>query len=59
MSETAIFVIGAIIFALTVYGAVVAGGLLLTRRALEENASMREGVDESEYRDGLPVNTRF
>ena len=31
MSETAIFVVGVIVFAITVYGAVIAGGLALTR----------------------------
>lgn len=31
MSEIIIFVIGAVIFAITVYGSVMAGGLALTR----------------------------
>jgi len=36
MSELVIFIIGALIFAVTVYGSVMAGGLALTRA--EENA---------------------
>ena len=36
MSEVAIFIVGAFIFAITVYGSVMAGGLALTRA--EENA---------------------
>ena len=37
MSPTIIFIVGVVIFAVTVYGAVMAGGLTLTRRQLEEN----------------------
>jgi hypothetical protein len=36
MSEVVIFIIGSIIFAITIYGTVMAGGLALTRRELEE-----------------------
>lgn len=36
MSEMVIFIIGSVIFAITIYGAVMAGGLALTRRELEE-----------------------
>ena len=37
MSETVIFVVGVVVFALTVYGAVMAGGLALTRIEIEQN----------------------
>ena len=54
MSQLVIFCIGVIIFAITVYGAVMSGGLLLTRRELEDNRdvwSRRVDVDnETEQR---------
>ena len=37
MSDSIIFVVGIIVFGLTVYGAVVGGGLALTFRNLREN----------------------
>ena len=40
MSQLVIFCIGVIIFAITVYGAVMSGGLLLTRRELEDNGAV-------------------
>lgn len=37
MSEFPIFVVGVVIFAITVYGVVVTGGLLMTRQEIAEN----------------------
>ncbi len=37
MSETALFIVGAIVFAITVYGTVMAGGTLFTRIHIEQN----------------------
>jgi hypothetical protein len=49
MSEQTIFIIGAVIFAITIYGAVMAGGLALTR--VEANES-----DELDHEAGsVPV----
>lgn len=59
MSEFLIFVVGTIIFALTVYGAVMAGGLSLTRRELEQNENLRRKVDPEELESGLPVNVKY
>jgi hypothetical protein len=39
MSSTLIFIVGAAVFALTVFGAVMASGIALTRRFYEENES--------------------
>jgi hypothetical protein len=44
MSSTVVFIVGAIIFAITVYGAVIAGGLALTRKELEGNQELRRRV---------------
>jgi hypothetical protein len=45
MSETVIFAIGAVIFAITVYGSVMAGGLALTRLEAKENDAIGRRVD--------------
>ncbi|MBK9178271.1 MAG: hypothetical protein IPM45_01625 [Acidimicrobiales bacterium] len=45
MSEIIIFVIGAVIFAITVYGSVMAGGLALTRLEVKENDAIGPRVD--------------
>lgn len=39
MSSAIIFAVGAVIFAITVYGAVMSGGIALTRRFYEQNDS--------------------
>lgn len=39
MSSTVIFIVGSAVFALTVFGAVMASGIALTRRFYEENES--------------------
>jgi hypothetical protein len=38
MSQNAIFVVGIIIFAITVYGTVMAGGIALTKVAMDDEA---------------------
>jgi hypothetical protein len=45
MSETVIFVVGVIVFAVTVYGAVMAGGLAMTRIEIEQNPDHADAVD--------------
>lgn len=37
MSETVLFIVGAIVFAITVCGTVMAGGTLFTRSYIEQN----------------------
>jgi hypothetical protein len=59
MSETVVFIIGAIIFAITVYGTVMAGGLVLTRQELKENEELRDRVEGDELESGLPTNVQY
>lgn len=55
MSETFIFVVGVIVFAVTVYGSVMAAGTALTRAELEQNPSRRQGVDEEDLKKFPPT----
>ncbi len=48
MSQTAILIVGVIIFAVTVYGTVMAGGLALTRIEIEQNPDLENSLDEDE-----------
>jgi hypothetical protein len=53
MSELAIFVIGSIIFAITVYGSVIGGGVALGRLADSEtdaDQDLAEGADAASTR---------
>ncbi len=56
MSEVTIFIIGAFIFAITVYGSVMAGGLALTRLEAEENDPIGHRVDPVSA-DSVPTPT--
>jgi hypothetical protein len=42
VSSSAIFIVGVFVFALTVYGAVMAGGLALTRIEIEQNPDLQK-----------------
>jgi hypothetical protein len=53
MSESVLFIIGAFVFAITIYGAVMAGGLMLTRVELTEEP------DLTEPGTGLPFNRKY
>ena len=46
MSERVIFTIGVIVFALTVYGTVMAAGLALSRAHIEQNPALEPKVGE-------------
>lgn len=60
MSETALFVIGALVFAVTVYGAVMAGGLALTKSSIVENDQYRRRVSDDQASPGqLPTDAKF
>lgn len=50
MSETVLLIVGAIVFAVTVYGVVMAGGLALTRIEIEQNPDRRDKVNEGEVK---------
>ena len=60
MSETVIFVVGIIVFAITVYGTVMSGGTMLTRVQIEQNPKLKERVDdEDELNKRLPINVKY
>jgi hypothetical protein len=44
MSETGLFIIGAIVFAITVYGSVMAAGIALSRRVDEAAPTPQAGA---------------
>jgi hypothetical protein len=48
MNEPAIFLIGIIIFAITIYGAVMAGGMALTRVVLDQEPLAHPGAKEGQ-----------
>jgi hypothetical protein len=48
MSETAIFIVGIVIFAITIYGTVMAGGIALNRVADDEDAREPGVVDAAQ-----------
>ena len=59
MSETVIFIVGVVVFALTVYGAVMAGGLALTRIEIEQNPVRQTNVDKEELKKHFPYRLKF
>ena len=48
MSETVIFIVGVVVFALTVYGAVMAAGVAMTRTEIAEDPNLRRKVGSEE-----------
>ncbi len=59
MSETVLFVVGIVIFAITIYGAVMAGGLMLTRVELAQEPDSGPGAADDPAPRGLPVNRKY
>jgi hypothetical protein len=59
VNETVIFIIGAVIFAITIYGAVIAGGLALTRRELQGDPDLRKSVDPEHLESAIPLNVEY
>ncbi len=59
MSTFILFSIGSVIFAITVFGAVMAGGLKLTKDSILENDQYRRRVDDDQVDSGLPTDARF
>lgn len=51
MSEAPVFLIGIVIFAITIYGAVMAGGMALTKVVLDQ-----ETQRQPEAKDGPPAS---
>jgi len=59
MSETVVFVIGVAVFAITVWGTVMAGGLRLTRVQLEQNPDFADKVDDDQLDQPLPTDVEY
>ena len=59
MNESVLFVVGAFIFAITIYGAVMAGGLMLTRVELDQEAELAGPSSDAEPPTRLPFNRRY
>jgi hypothetical protein len=60
VSELTIFIVGTLIFATTVAGSVMVGGLTLTRRHFEQNDQLGlRDSDHAELPDGLPGNIKY
>ena len=54
MSETVIFLVGIAVFAITVYGSVIAGGIALTRVEIEQDPALKRDVKKEELDKRLP-----
>jgi hypothetical protein len=59
MSETTIFIVGVIVFAITVYGTVMAGGLALTRAEIEQNPHREKGFAEEDLEKRFPFRGKY
>jgi hypothetical protein len=55
MSDTVIFIVGSIIFAITVYGSVMGGGIALGRLADDEDGSTLEQGDPAPVISARPT----
>ena len=56
---TVVFAFGVFVFALTVYGTVMAGGMAMTRRQIEEDPILREQVDPEDLYGGLISKVKY
>ncbi len=54
-----VFIIGAVVFAITVYGTVMAGGIALSRRSIAQDPTLRDRVDQSELDKAIPLNVKY
>jgi hypothetical protein len=59
VSEVVIFAIGVLVFLVTVYGAVVAGGLALTERQLDEDPELADAVSDEERESFLMHDVEY
>ncbi|MDG2027663.1 MAG: hypothetical protein P8J50_11160 [Acidimicrobiales bacterium] len=57
MSETVIFVVGAVIFAITIAGAVMAGGFAFTRIEVEQNPVLEDRLGDDTPTKRFPFRT--
>ncbi len=59
MSETVIIIVGVIVFAITVWGAVMAFGVALSRIEIEQNPDLSTDVDERELKKRFPTRMKY
>ena len=59
MSEAVIFAVGSVVFAITVWGSVMAGGHAMQRAQIEQNPRLKERVDEEELKKRFPFRLKF
>ena len=58
MSQTVIFIVGSVIFAISVYGVVAAGGTALSRAHVEQNPHLKENADGQELKKRFPFRLK-
>ena len=56
MNQIALFSIGSGVFAITIYGAVMAGGLAFTRRQFAESQDLRDGLEDETH---VPIIVKY
>ena len=54
MSETVIFLVGIVVFAITVYGSVIAGGIALTRVEIKQDPALKSEGKKEQLDKRLP-----
>lgn len=59
MIETVVFVIGVAVFAITVWGTVMAGGLRLTRIQIEQNPDFAKVVEDEQLKKPFPYDAKY
>lgn len=56
MSQLVLFCIGSFVFTITVYGAVMAGGIAFTRRQISESDELSEGLEDKAH---VPIIVKY
>ena len=59
MSQTVLFIAGVVVFAITVAGSVLAGGLMMTRRQLDQEDDMMRRVDQVDLARMVPRHLKY
>ena len=59
MTEPIVFAIGSIVFAITIWGTVMAGGIALTRVEIEQNPEFKKKADKKQLRKRFPTRLKY
>ena len=54
-----VFAVGVLVFAITVYGTVVGGGMALTKREIAQNPNRQATADETELGRTVPTRLKY